>query len=242
MINLESEIIEEKQKIYSDKDILVENIIKEAKSSLLKILDKLPNEEIPFMEPHLRALYFQTYFLLAEGSYNPSLVLCGILLENILKEKLFLHGVSDVELENMNFGQAIDRAEKMKLLKEEELNFFKTKKDTLRNPYAHYNKMKLSQGIYYPMWKIPSKDIVQKLIELDQKVKKGEINEVQAQHELIKGIQPELMSSEEFLPLAHLIKTNLEKDGFALSIFLDLDKFVRKFAEDYFKPKNVTKN
>ena len=230
---------EEKKKIYSDKEQAIENILKETKINLLKTLDQLPNEELPFMEPHLRALYFQTYFLLAEGAYKPSLVFCGILLENVLKEKLFLHGVLDEDLENMNFGNAIERAKRMNILKDEELTFLENKKDTLRNPYAHYNKMKLSKGIYYPAWKVPNPS--KKLIELIERVQKGELTESEARRELIKGIQPELLSSAEFRPLAHLVTSNLEKDGFALSTFLEVDKFVRKFAEDYFKPKHDTK-
>src|SRR3989344_4363668 len=183
--------------IFTDKDKFIEQRLKDIKENLNKNLDSLPKEELPFMELHLRALYFQSYFLFAEGFYNASLVLCGILLENLVKEKLFMHGVKDEELENINFGQAIQKCEQMKLLSEE-LKFLKEKKEKLRNPYAHYNKMKLSEGIYYPVWKV--KNPVEKLISLHERVSKGELTEAEARQELIKGVSPTLMSSKEFRP------------------------------------------
>lgn len=210
-----------KQKIYLDKEKFIENILKDRKNNLLESIGKLPNEELPFMEPHLRALYFETYFLLAEGFYNASLVLCGIFLENLAKEKLFIEKVKDEELESMNFGQTIKKCKEMGILEDNELNFLKKKKETLRNPYAHYNKIKLSRGIYFPTWKVPIEKI------LSNKVKQGE--------ELIKDTEPELISSKEFRPMAHLAKNKLEEEGFALSIFLEVDKFAREFAIKYFK-------
>jgi len=98
---------EEKRKIYLDKEKLIEIELASTKDTMSKMLDKLPNEELPFMEPHLRALYFETYFLLVKGFYNASLVLMGILLENIIKEKLFMENIKDEELERMNFGGAL---------------------------------------------------------------------------------------------------------------------------------------
>jgi len=225
--------------IFTDKDKFIEQRLKDIKENLNKNLDSLPKEELPFMELHLRALYFQSYFLFAEGFYNASLVLCGILLENLVKEKLFMHGVKDEELENINFGQAIQKCEQMKLLSEE-LKFLKEKKEKLRNPYAHYNKMKLSEGIYYPVWKV--KNPVEKLISLHERVSKGELTEAEARQELIKGVSPTLMSSKEFRPIATMAKSQVEEEGLAKYTFLEIDKFTRDFAIKYFKPKDETTN
>lgn len=224
----------ETQKIYLDKEKFIETILKDRGKILNINIDKLPNEELPFMEPHLRALYFETYLLLSEGFYNASLVLCGILLENLVKEKLFIDGVSDEELEEMTFGQTITKCKNEGILNEDELNFLINKKEKLRNPYAHYNKMKLSEGVYFPVWKIENP--VEKLVALDKRVKAGELTEAQARQELIKGINPEPMSSKEFRPIAHIAKNMLEEEGLALSIFLEINTLVREFAEKYFKP------
>lgn len=224
----------EKQKIYLNKEALIKSELERTKDILSKMLDKLPNEELPFMEPHLRALYFETYFLLAGGFYNASLVLMGILLENIAKEKLFMEGVKDEELEKMNFRRALIRVKQF--ISDEEFNFLEDRKSYLRNPYAHYNKMKLSEGIYFPVWKIPSDDLVPKIIALDKKVKDGGLTELQARQELIKGVKPEMMSSKELRPIAHIAKNEREKSQ-VIDVFLEIDKFVRDFAEKYFKSK-----
>ncbi len=224
----------EDRKIYTDKKKFIESELNRIKIGLSKMLDKLPNKELPFMEPHLRVLYFETYFLLAYEFYNASLVLMGILLENITKERLFLDGIKDEELEEMTFGRAINKCEEMKILNSQELGFLKKKKQELRDPYAHYNKMKLSKDVYFPTWKI--KNPVEKLIALDKRVRRGELTELQARQELIKGIKPELMSSKEFKPMAQIAKSEKEK-GSAVDIFLEINTFTRKFAEKYFKPK-----
>lgn len=221
-----------KFKIYEDKNKMIESELTRIKEVMFHMLDKLPNEELPFMEPHLRALYFETYLLVTEGFYNASLVLMGILLENIVKEKLFIEGIKDEELENINFGEALKKVKSF--LSEDENKFLEDRKTRLRNPYAHYNKMKLSKGIYLPAWKIENP--VEKLIALDKRVTAGEITESQARMELIKGVKPELISSKEFRPIAHLVKNENEKSQI-IDVFLEIDKFLKSFAEKYFKPK-----
>jgi len=224
------------RKIYEDIDKAINEYLESMKKTLYENLPKLPNEELPFMEPHLRAIYFQAYYLMAMGFYNTSLVLCGILLENLVKEKLFMNEISDEELEKMNFGQAINKTKNMGLLSEEEIKFLESKKDSLRNPYVHYNKMKLSEGIYYPVWKIPSGEIVPKLIAPDKRVKDGEITEAEARPELINCINPELMSSKELRPISQTAKSEMEKQ-FGPQIFCEVDKFTREFAVNHFEPK-----
>ena len=186
------------------------------------------------MEPHLRALYFEIYFLLAQKFYNASLVLMGILLESMIKEKLHLEKILDDELEEMNFGQAIKKCRNDNILTKLELDFLEDRNKKLRKPYAHYNKMKLSQGIYFQTHKISNP--VKKIIELHEKVLRGELTEKQSQEELMKDTKPEFMSSKEFRPLAQIAKNEREKRE-AINVFLEIDKFVREFSEKYFKPK-----
>jgi len=223
----------EPNKFYLDKDELIKKELENMKLNLTKNLDKLPNEELPFMESHLRALYFQSYFLLAYGFNNASIVLGGILLESLTKEKLFSEGMPDKQLEQMNFAQAIKKCREMKTLTDKELAFLEEKNKSIRNPYAHYNQFKLSDGVYCPAWKIENP--VEKLISLQERVTKGELTESQARQELIKGVKPELMSSKEFRPLAQIVKSKKEKVD-AFNIFLEVDNFVRNFTIKYFKP------
>jgi len=218
------------EKIYLDKQKFIEGRLKEVEKNLIDNLDNLPNEELPFMENHLRAFYFEIYYLLAERFYNASLILMGIFLEIMIKEKLFLDGVKDDELEGMDFGKAIIRCKSV--LTQDEIVFLSDKKNKLRNQYVHSNKMKISKDIYFPGWKIP----IEKLLELAGKVKAGEITEEQFRTKLIEGIPVEPISSGELRPVSQIAKSEFEKEN-AIPIFLEIDKFVREFSERYFKPK-----
>ena len=133
----------------------------------------------------------------------------------------------------MNFGQAINKCKMF--LSKKETDFLKDRKERLRNPYAHYNKMKLSKGIYFPGWKITG-DVVSKLIALDKRVRKGELTEAQARQELVRNAEKCLISSKEFRPISQIAKSELE-DKQAVPVFLEIDKFIKKFAKKYFKPK-----
>ena len=221
--------------LWKDRDEFIQDHLEIIKKSLSENLSQMPEKDLPFMEPHLRALYFETYFLIAQGFYNSGLILCGVLLEALVKEKLFMEGVSDENLEELDFGKATNKAKGMRILSDEELTFFDKRKDTLRNPYAHNNRMKLSKGFEFAVWKIPSQEIVPKIISLLERTQKGEITEEQARRELMKG-EPETMTSKDFRPLAQVAKSEME-NRFALEIFLEIDKFTRAFAEKYFRPK-----
>lgn len=206
--------------------------LEQTKNNLSKNFDKLPEEELPFMEPHLRSLYYQIYYLLAYGFYNASIVLVGIFLESITKEILFINGVTDAELESMEFGPAILECKKRNLLLPEEIIFLFDKKDKIRNPYLHNNQINLTKGKYFDIYKISKP--VERLINLDKMVKDGKLTEQQARGELISGLNPEQRDSTSLRPLAQVARTQ-EEEKKAFSIFLDVDKFIRKLAIKYFK-------
>jgi hypothetical protein len=219
-------------KFFTDREKLIKIELDRTKKALDENLDKLPNEELPFMEPHLRSLYFQAYFLLAYEFYNASLVLSGILLESLTKEVLFNNGVGDEQLEKMDFGNAISECRKRSLLEDSELNFLEEKKDTLRNPYLHFNQIRLTRGLYVRGWKIPIEDFKASL----EKVKLGKLTGKEAVKDLIKGKIPELVDSKSFRPVATILKGEVDKK-ICFPIFLEIDKFVREFAKKYFSPK-----
>jgi len=223
--------------LFEDKDKLIQNELKNLKDKLEVNLIKLPNEELPFMEPHLRALYFQTYFLIAYGFNNSSLVMCGVLLESLIKQRLFDKGISDDEIEKMDLGNVIKRCCKEKIISKEEIDFLKDKKDKLRNPYIHYNQFKLTKGMQTLGWVAPGNETVQRLIELDKKVKEGLLTEKEAQMELIKGMTPKVISSKEVRAVAQTFKTDID-EKIAIPTFLEIDKFIREFADKYFKTEN----
>lgn len=219
-----------------DKEKWIEGELERMKNTLSKNVDKLPRENLPFMEPHLMSLYYQSYLLLAHGFYNASIVLCAVFLESLTKERLFNDGITDEELEKMEFGPAISECEKRKLLSSKEISFLRNKKDKVRNPYLHYNQVNLTKGKYFDAYKVANP--VEKLIELDKRVRKWDITEQEAQKELIQGLRPEPMDSTTFRPLAEIVKSQ-EDEKNAFEIFMESDIFIREFAKKYFQPKQT---
>jgi hypothetical protein len=217
-----------------DKEERIKIELEQTKKNLSENLDRLPKEDLPFMEPHLRSIYYQIYFLIAYGFYDASIVLVGIFLESITKEKLFIGGVLDEKLENMDFGSAISECKRRKSLSSEEITFLQEKKEKIRNPYLHNNQIKIAEGKEVVGWEI--KDPVNKLINLMERVRGVEITEEQARKELIKDTPPKLLNSRTFRPAAHIIRCEEVKEK-SFNIFLEIDKFVRAFAIKYFKAK-----
>lgn len=98
-------------------------------------------------------LYDEIRLCIIFGQYGAAITLCGILVEFALKYATYLversgrtedESLLD-ELEKMDFGRAIKRAEQNGLLNDalkQELVMFK---DLFRNPYAHYNLRKITQ-------------------------------------------------------------------------------------------------
>jgi len=224
-------------KLFDNKEKFIQRELKNLRNKLEVNLDKLPNEELPFMEPHLRALYFQVYFLTAYGFNNPALTMCGVLLEALIKQRIFDSGVPDEKIERMYFGGAIEECSKKEIISNEEVNFLKNNKNKLRNNYIHYNQFKLTKGIQAPGWRAPGHEVVQKLIELDRKVKKGLLTEKEARIELVKGMEPRIISSKDARAVAQTFKSEID-ERIAIPTFLKIDKFVREFAKKYFSIKN----
>lgn len=219
--------------MFEDKYKLIEQELIKVKKNLEVNLDKLPKEDLPFIEPHLVALYFQTYFLTAHGFHNPGLIMCGVLLEALVKQRLYESGISDNKIEKMDFGKAITECEKMKILGKEEIEFLRNKKDKLRNPYLHYNQIKLTEKIQVPLGQIP----LDKLKEFILKVSKGELTEQEARNQIFKNSNPKLKSSKEFRPLGQVIKSQIDEE-IAIPTFLEIDNFLRSFCKKYFNYAN----
>jgi len=173
------------------------------------------------MEPHLRALYFETYIITMLGFDNASLIMQGVLLEALVKDYIFMKEGKDFEEE---FGPAIKKCETCKYLNEEEIKFLRTFKNNIRNQYQHVDIKKISKGIKLKAWKIPIDNVlnVEKFHETLEKISRGEM-------------KSQFVGYDELRPSGFLVKTVLDKKR-ALAQFLETDKFVRGFAEKYFKP------
>lgn len=84
-------------------------------------ISKMPSlDNLPFMEPHLLALYHETYYMTLLGLHNVSIIMQGVLLEALVKE--IIYNQERVEFQKP-FGPAIHRCEKKDTLKPMTLDF-----------------------------------------------------------------------------------------------------------------------
>ena len=117
-------------------------------------------EEIyPFLRPELDQadlqnirlffLYEDCYHSLLIGRYNASIVLMGVLLEALMKERITL---KLGEYFNKPYGACLEKIEKEKLMRKEDIRFLRKFKDKIRNLYQHADDSKILQGVFFPVW------------------------------------------------------------------------------------------
>lgn len=199
----------------------LEMLLGNLEKTALKRLEMLPNpHEIPFMEPHLRALYFETYNLTAFGFNNASLVMQGVLLEAFVKEVIYYKEGKDFKGE---FGPAIQRCDEKEYLGPKEIDFLRRFKNNIRNRYQHTDIEEISAGIKFPAWKVRPEDVLDKdkITAIKKKIREG-------------TLKPEFLGRDELRPLGFLAKSKV--DEMAIPQFMETDKFVRAMAEKHFKP------
>lgn len=112
--------------------------------------------------PKLFFLYEDCYHTLLIGKYNASIVLMGVLLEALMKERinLKLGGYFDKP-----YGACLKKIEEEKLMRGEDIHFLKKFKNMIRNLYQHSDEAKILQGIFIPTWAFEFGDITLEKIE-----------------------------------------------------------------------------
>lgn len=179
-----------------------------------------PLDNLPHMEPHLRQLYLETYYVTLVGLHNVSIVMQGVLLEALVKEVIFENERRDFQ---EPFGPAIRRCEKNGYLTGDEIKFLDDFKDGIRNLYQHVDIKKLTENMYVGAWKI----------KIDSKDPGGSI--IKALEEIRKGIRglPELITYDDLRPVGAIIKEGIDKRR-SLPLFIKVDDFVRTLCKKYF--------
>jgi len=84
--------------------------------------------------PRLYFLYENCYHTLLIGQYNASIVLMGVLLEALMKERIWLKLGIDFR---GPYGACLKKIEREKLMDVKDIVFLRKFKDEIRNPYQH---------------------------------------------------------------------------------------------------------
>jgi hypothetical protein len=123
------------------------------------------------LEPGLNFLYEDCYQTLLIGRYNASIVMMGVFLEALMKERIRLKTGKDF---TKPYGACIDRLRGIKrlgkgrierlrdgyLIEPKDIAFLDKFRDKVRNTYAHFDETKLVDGRIVKGWEIPFDDII----------------------------------------------------------------------------------
>jgi hypothetical protein len=139
-----------------------------------QFLSALLRPELPsniILEPGLRSLYEDCYQTLLIGRYNASIVMMGVFLEALMKERIRLKTGKDFK---KPYGECIDRLRGIKrlrkgrterlrdgyLIEPKDIAFLDRFRDKVRNTYAHFDEIKVVDGRIMKGWKIPLEEII----------------------------------------------------------------------------------
>ena len=208
------------------------SIIIEGKSPLGRYIDnwKKSSEELfPILRPPLYQdflgnpklyfLYEDCYYSLLIERYNASIVLMGVLLEAIMKERIALKLGKDFR---GAYGSCLQIIKENRLMDAKDIRFLTKIKDNVRNPYQHADDKQILRGIFVPVWPFQFKEISFKRLEKAIKsAKSGQL-------------KPKMLPAADIPALRPVVKQALDRER-AISLFNQVYDFLLDCKIKYFK-------
>jgi hypothetical protein len=105
--------------------------------------------------PTLFFLYEDCYHTLLIGKYNASIVLMGVLVEAIMKERIRLKLGIDFR---HPYGPCLKIIEGKKFMEPEDIKFLRIFKNQVRNPYTHVDESQILEGLFVRVWPLELKE------------------------------------------------------------------------------------
>jgi hypothetical protein len=96
-------------------------------------------------------IYEDCYHCILTGRYNASIVLLGVLLEALMKERIYLKSGMDFQ---KPYGAALKEIKNEGWMRYEDIAFLEWFKNEIRNPYQHSDEKKIMKGKYVAVWPI----------------------------------------------------------------------------------------
>jgi len=125
--------------------------------------------------PRLFFLYEDCYHTLLVGRYNASIVLMGVLLEALMKGRIWLKLGIDFR---RAYGACLKKIRDERLMNVKDIQFLSRFKDEVRNPYQHADELQIVQGLgFVRVWPIElkKKDTLQSLERSLKNIKSGRL-------------------------------------------------------------------
>ena len=125
---------------------------KKSATELVKNLPPLPNG----LQPEIQSLYQEIRECVVFGLNGAAITLSAILIEFVLKRTTFTREIGGYqnydaskwdEFENLELAPAINRAKKAGLLDSEMEEQLQAFRQSIRNPYSHYNIKKITEHV-----------------------------------------------------------------------------------------------
>lgn len=136
-----------------------------------------PLDQSHLANPRLFFLYEDCYYALLIGRYNASIVLMGVLLEALMKERIWLKlGINF----RGSYAACLKKIEKERLMEVKDIRFLRKFKDKVRNPYQHADESKILQGLFVRVWPMKFEEglSLKKLERFIENVKSGQLKPI----------------------------------------------------------------
>lgn len=219
-------------KIYVDPHREVDEWFRNNRASIVEKLKKLPSDNLSiYAEPRVRALYGQTYMIFTLGFNNATIVMCGILLEAMLKEVIYFKENRDfseiVGIRKADFGHAIAFCKKKGYITKDEAKILRKLKDEIRNPYLHSNVERIAKDKGVLGWEIGHTS-PKELLDKVRLIAEGKL----------KLPEGKIMTVENLRVVGDIVKGIVDEQT-ALPLFLEVDGFVRMMIKRHFESKDA---
>lgn len=172
--------------------------------------------------PGLFFLYEDCYHTLLIGKYNASIILMGVLLETLMKERIWLKLGIDFQ---RPYGSCLQKIESKRLMEPNDIYFLKKFKDEIRNPYVHANEVKILEGVFVPVYSLEfeGKFSLKKLEEGFKRIRSGQQ-------------KPKLLSASDFPEIRSVVKQEYDRRR-VIDLFNQVYDFLLVAKIKYFKPR-----
>ena len=154
------------------------------------------------LPPSIQALYQEIRECIFFGLYGAAITMASILIEYVIKHTTFIKesgGYKDAdpqkwdEFENMELSPAINRAKRAGLLDSRMAKRLHSFRETIRNPYNHYNIKKITKNV-----------VAQKVQRLNVSTGKVEEIDIEAENSpIIQAQAKPFMDEHHVLPVFH---------------------------------------
>lgn len=201
-----------------------------------------PEFPVHVLGPGLKSLFDDCYHTLLIGRYNASIVMLGVFLEALMKERIRLKTGSDFP---KPYGECVDRLMGIKrvrkkgieyikkagngynLITPEDIRFFKRYRH-LRNAYAHFDEVKVVSNRALKAWAFPIGD---KIDESTLKVIETTLNEIKS------GKRKPIVTPATHPALRSISKFNSDPKA-AVKLFNEVYDFTLSFSFKYLRQKD----